>query len=110
MSVADLTLDNPHAVLARLEEIERDLAYRQNVYESAARNWFLAKRDLERERAIELLANQGTVAERQAHADRATSTIGATERAEYEAIKAVVDVLSHRASILQSVLKAHGRA
>lgn len=105
-----VTLDNPGAVIHRLEQIEHDLALRQGAFEAAALGWFRAKRDRERQRALAFIAAQGTVAERNAVADRDTAMLGAAEEAEYEALKAVVRTLETRASIGQSILRAQGRA
>jgi hypothetical protein len=99
----------PGLVLRRLEEIEHDLATRQNVYEAAALAWFRAKRDKERARAIEFMKATGTVAERNAVADRETALMGVEAEAEYEALRAVIRVLETRASVAQSVLKSQGR-
>jgi hypothetical protein len=106
--VSDLT--QPSAVMARLAEIENDLAARQNTLESAGMAWFKAKRDREKARAVAFLAAQGTVAERSAIADQKTAVDGKNEEAEWEALKAVVRVLETRASIGQSLLRAQGRA
>ena len=103
-------LDAPGPVIARLEEIEADLAVRQNTFEVAARAWFIAKREKEKARAIAYLKATGTVAAREAIADEQTALDGVTEEAEYEAIKAVVRVLETRASIGQSILRSQGRA
>lgn len=99
----------PFQIIERLEEIEEDLAKRQNVLESAAERWFKAKRDREKKRAIAFLSAQGTVAERQAIADRETATDGKAEEAEYEAVRAVVRVLETRASIGQTLARTNGR-
>jgi hypothetical protein len=103
------TLDNPAAVVHRLEQIERDLAIRQGALEAAALGWFRAKRDRERQRALAFIAAEGTVAERNAIADRDTAMLGAPEEAEWEALKAVVRTLETRASIGQSILRTQGR-
>lgn len=103
MSV-DLT--SPQAVLNRLAEIEKDLADRQNVLESAATRWYRAKRDKEKHHAEVFLRADGTVAERNALADLECACDGREDEAEYEAIRAVVRVLETRASIGQSILKA----
>lgn len=99
-------MDSPGLVIARLEEIEHDLALRQNTFEAAALAWFKAKRDKEKARAVAFLGASGTVAERQAIADRETALDGKNEEAEYEALKAVVRILETRASIGQSVLRS----
>ena len=103
-------LDSPHLIMARLAEIENDLAERQNLLESAAKAWFVAKRDRERDSAQTFLTTEGTVAAREAHADRAHATDGAEYEAEYEALRAVCRVLETRATIGMALLKSHGRA
>ena|ERR1044072_686414 len=108
MSTTDLS--HPGAVTNRLEEIERDLETRQASFESAARNWYRAKRDKEKARAMVFLSSEGTVAERNAKADQATALDGRNEEAEYYAIKAVVDVLQTRATIGMALLKVQVRA
>ena len=105
-----MSLSTPHAVMARLEEIDRDIAGRQNTLEAAAMAWFRIKRDREKQWALAFIAADGTVAERKALADRDTATIGAEEEAAYEAAKAVVRTLETRASIGQSILRAQGRS
>jgi hypothetical protein len=105
-----LTMDSPHAVQARLCEIENDLAIRQGALEAAARAWFIAKRDREKARAVAFLRAQGTVAERNALADEQTAVDGKHAEAEWEALKAVCRVLETRASIGQSILRSQGRA
>lgn len=103
MSVA---LDSPQAVQRRLIEIEQDLATRQGTLESAAKNWCEAKREREHDRAVAFINAVGTVAERQAIADRSTALQGVEAEAEWESVRAVVRVLETRASVLQSVLRA----
>jgi hypothetical protein len=105
-----MTLSAPAAVQARLEDIEVDLAVRQEDYESAALNWFRSKRDRERRRAEEFIKAEGTVAERSALADRETALIGVDEEAHYEALRGVMRTLETRASIGQSILRAQSRA
>lgn len=102
-------LSAPHLVMARLAEIENDLAIRQNALEDAGKQWFLAKRDKEKARAVAFLNAAGTDATRKAMADRQTATDGMEYEAEWEALKAVVNVLEARASIGQSLLRAQGR-
>lgn len=93
-------------VIRRLDEIERDLAHRQNALEAAGEAWFRAKRDKEKARAVAFLSASGTVAERQAIADQQTALDGRNEEAEWEALRAVVRVLETRASIGQSILRS----
>jgi hypothetical protein len=104
------TLTDPGIVLNRLEQIENDLAVRQNSYEAAALAWFRAKREKEHARAVAFMRAEGTVAERQAQADIETARVGMQEEAEYEATKAVMRTLETRASIGQSVLRSQARA
>jgi hypothetical protein len=104
-----MSLDAPGPVMARLAAIENDLALRQNTLEDAARKWFIAKRDRERDYATEYLRADGPVEARKSAALKVTSHIGANEEAEYEALKAVVRVLETRASIGQSILRSQGR-
>lgn len=104
-----MSLSNPAAVIARLEEIEADLAGRQREYEEAAQAHFVRKREKEKQRAEAFLAAEGTVAERTAIADRETATVGCVEEASYEAQKSVVKVLEARATIGAAILKAQGR-
>ena len=99
-------LSNPQAVMERLAAIENDLAMRQNALEAAAMDWYRAKRDREKARAVAFLAAEGTVAERQAIADQQTATDGRQEEALYESLRAVVRTLETRASIGQSLLRA----
>lgn len=112
MSVAALDLSSPAEVMVRLDGIERDLAIRQNAYESAARGFYTYKREIERERARALLsAPQSSVTEKRAHAElEAYGVDGASYEAEYEALKAVIRVLEARSMICCALLKAQGRA
>ncbi len=105
-----MSLSSPAAVQARLEEIEGDLASRQNELEAAALDWFKAKRDREKEHARIFIATTGTVAERKAAADKKTADMGRDAEAAYEAQKAVVRVLDTRAAIGMAILKSQGRA
>lgn len=105
-----MTLSHPAAVIERLEQIDQDLAVRQNDLEIAALAWYRLKRDQEKARAEAFIAAEGTVAERHAVAARDTSHVGREEEAMFEALKAVVRVLETRASIGQSLLRSQGRA
>lgn len=105
-----MPLSHPGAVIARLEEIENDLAIRQGALESAAQSWYRLKRDKEKARALAFIDAEGTVAERQAIADRETALMGKEEEALYEALKAVVRTLETRASIGQSILRSQNRS
>jgi hypothetical protein len=103
-------LSSPGQVQARLDEIEQDLATRQNELEVAALSHFRAKREKEKARAEELLRAEGTVAVRTAKAEVATAHIGVEDEARWEGLKAVVRVLDTRAAIGMSLLRSHGRA
>lgn len=105
-----MTLTDPAAVMARLEAIEQDLANRQSALEAAGLAWFKAKRDREHAHAVAFLSAEGTVAERNAIADRETAVDGKMDEAAWESLKAVVRVLETRASIGQSLLRSMGRA
>lgn len=103
-------LSTPQQIQARLSDIDNDLAVRQNAFESAARNWYRAKRDREHDRAVAFITATGTVAERNAVAEAETARIGSDAEAEFEAIKAVVRVLETRANIGMSLLRSQGRS
>jgi hypothetical protein len=107
-----MMLGDPQAVMARLAEIENDLAIRQNLYEAVAGKWFLAQREIKKAHAEALLgSDEGTVTEKKAAADIAAAvTPGAELEGEYEVLKAVIRVLETRATIGMSILKAQGRA
>jgi hypothetical protein len=97
-------------VMATLDQIQQDLALRQNLLEQAARNWYLAKREKEHKRAVAFLTAEGSVASRTAEADVQTALDGREAEAEYESLKAVVRVMETRATICQSLLKAQAHA
>lgn len=99
-------LSTPQAVMQRLAEIENDLALRQNALESVALSWFRSKRDREKARAVAFLSAEGSVAERNALADRQTATDGVQDEALYESLRAVVRTLETRATIGMALLKA----
>lgn len=103
-------LSTPHAVQARLQEIEADLATRQNDLEQAALDWFRAKRDKEAEWAQAFLDAEGSVEARKATATLAVVDVGKNDEASYEALRAVVRVLDTRAAIGMAILKSQGRA
>lgn len=106
--MADLS---PAAIMRRLEEIERDLAIRQNALEEEAQIYHNWVAEVERLRAVEYLKTSGTVEERKS---KVTAEMGQCAQwdelkestAKYEALKAAVKVLTTRASIAQSLLKA----
>lgn len=108
----EIEMDSPAVIMHRLNEIERDLAERQNPYERAAGRWYAAQRDIKKTHAIALLSSaKASVTEKKAEADIAASVCdGAESEAEYEASKAALRVLETRAMVLTSILKAQGRA
>lgn len=104
-----MSIPSPAQVMERLDAIDRDMAERLPRLEAAAQEHFLAKREKEKKRAEVFLTTEGTVAERNASADRLTAETGKTAEAEYEAIKAVVRVLEARSTIGAALLKAQSR-
>jgi len=102
-------LSTPQLVQARLEEIDRDLAIRQNLYEEAARKWFRILGDITKNRAIAYRKAEGTSTEKKEAANEQHGADGAIEQAEYEALRAVVKVLEQRATIGMSLLKSQSR-
>jgi hypothetical protein len=96
--------------MARLAEIDADLARRQNEIEAAALDWFRAKRDREHALAAAFVASEGGAEARKAHAVLTVGHVGREEEARYEAQRAVMRTLETRASIGQSILKAQARA
>lgn len=104
------TLTAPGAVQGRLEEIECDMAHRQNELEAAALDHWRSKRDKEKTRAEEFLTATGTIAERNAIADRETAMLGMEHEARWEGLKAVMRTLETRAAIGMALLKSHGRS
>lgn len=98
-------------ITARLEELERDLASRQNRYEAAAGKWHGIAREREYQHAVQFIASSGdSVTERKQHAAEHTALIGAGEEAEYEGLKAAIRVMEIRSMILMGLLKSLGRA
>lgn len=106
-----LDLSDPAQVMDRLAAIERDLAIRQNALEAVARQWYDAKRDVEKEKAMALLKSEKqSITEKKADAELAGYLVpGASSEAEYEALKSAIRVLETRASVCMSLLKAQGR-
>lgn len=104
-------LSSPAEVMRLLGEIERDLAECQNDYEAAALSWYLTRREVGRVKAEALLSAQdGSVTEKRARAELAAYDVeGAEWEAKFESLKAFIGVLSTRAMICQSLLKAQGR-
>lgn len=105
-----MTLSTPIAVQVRLEEIEADLAVRQNDLEAAAFAWFRAKREREQTEAMEFMRAEGSAEQRRQQARRVSSSIGVEEEAHWEGLRAVVRVLEARANVGMALLKSYGRA
>ncbi len=103
-------LSTPAAIEGRLEQIDTELAEKQNEWELAALMHFRAKRDREKARASAFLTAKGSVAARNAIAEVETAAMGKEEEAAYESLKAGIRVRETRVSIGQSLLKSQGRA
>lgn len=108
MVTVDADLTDPAQVMARLGEIERDLANRQGPLERAASEWYTAKRDVERVKARALLSANPklSITEKKAHAELQVEPEWLEKEAVYEALKAVHRTLEHRAMILMALLKS----
>lgn len=105
-------LTEPSRVLARLADLEHQLAMRQNAYEDAASHWFQAQREMGKIRATALLTStKQSVTEKKAEGDLAAYSVdGAEYESEFETLKAVKDMIDKRAMICMAILKAQGRA
>lgn len=104
-------MDSPVQIMIRLEAIEKDLASRQNEFELAASKYHYHLRDVELLRASIYPSTSGTVEERKSSTTQQVSKYPEYKHlqdaeSEYESLKAVMKVLTTRASILQSVLRA----
>lgn len=111
------THSHPGAIMARLEEIEKDLAERQNPFEQAADDRARLLRDWEKRLAI-----CGRTAKGQSADIRKASALCAAIEADdlherladaearYEALRSVTGVLEKRSLIGMAILKAQGRA
>jgi cell division protein FtsB len=108
---------SPVQIMERLEAIEHDLETRQEEYEQAAEDRHKLVRDFEMRIARGSLAAHGSTATEKKW--RAMETVAVNDdlytrlteaEGKYEGLKAVVRVLEQRASIGQSLLRAHGRA
>jgi hypothetical protein len=111
------TLATPGQVIAKLDEIERDLAGRLNDFEAAADDRARLIRDWEHRMAIHTARARGTSAEIR----KANALVAAVEQdtlyerltdaeARYDALRVVVKVLEDRSTIGMSILRAQGRA
>lgn len=107
----------PSQIEARLEQIEADLATRQNDFEKAAAEKYRLAREFELRHARAFVAASGSTAtEKKAHAtlalaaaeDNLWERMGRAE-GEYEGLKAAVRTLETRSVIGMALLKSHGR-
>lgn len=109
-------LASPQQVIARLQEIEHDLAERQNDWEEAAADRARLIRDWEHRYALCMKKAQGPNSE----ARKAAAFVMAAEmddlyrhlteaESTYEALRAVVKVLETRSTIGMSILRSQGR-
>jgi hypothetical protein len=96
--------------MEKLEQIEEDLAVRQNEVAEAARKWFAAKREREHDEAVAFLAAEGTDTKRRMIAKKETWKTGMNEEAEYIALMAVIRTLETRSTIGMALLKTQGRS
>jgi uncharacterized SAM-dependent methyltransferase len=104
-----MTLSSPQQVTARLEAIDADLAVLQNEIETAAWDWFVAKRKQEKDRAEAYLRAEGAVETRKAIAMVQTATQAMEAEATWEAKKAKLRTLEGRLGVGQSILRSQGR-
>jgi hypothetical protein len=110
--------DNPGLVIGRLEEIQNDLAERQNEYEQAADDRARCIRDWEKRLAIShaKFATGSDAATRKANAVmRAIEQDDLYERlsdaeARYDALRVVMKTLEARSMIGMAILRSQGRS
>lgn len=115
--MSTVTHSHPGAIMARLEEIEKDLAERQNPFEQAADDRARLLRDWEKRLAICGKNATGVSADvRKAvalcaaiEADDLHERLADAE-ARYDAQRMVTKVLEQRSVIGMSILRAQGRA
>jgi hypothetical protein len=115
MTTNDKSLDSA-AVMLRLQEIEQDLATRQNEFENAAADRARLVRDWEHRLAVARKQASGNDADARKAAAlvMAISQDDLYERlseaeSQFEALRAATRVLEVRASIGQSILRGLGR-
>jgi hypothetical protein len=99
----------PTQIEQRLQDLEQDLAHRQNAYASAAEKWYRVLRDREHRHAVEFMRAEGQITERKEQAKQETALIGQMEEAEYEGLRAAIKVMETRAMIGMALLKAANR-
>ncbi len=102
-------LSTPTSVIDRLEEIDHELAIRQNLYEEAARAWYTMLGTVTKNKAIEFRKAEGNSTERREAANEIHGEDGSREQAEFEALRAVIKVLEARAMVGMAILKSQGR-
>lgn len=103
---------SPAQIMQRLEDIDGELARIQNDYEQVAEDWTRSKRERELAYARAYMGAVRTyknVTDRKEAATLESENVGLEDEAKYVALKGVVEVLTTRATIGQSLLKAHGR-
>jgi hypothetical protein len=104
-------------VMATLEEIERDLAERQNEHEQVARDKTSLIRDWDYRLALHLARATGS----DAHSRKAKALVAAIEQddlydrlkaaeSSYAALQTVTKTIESRAMVAMAILKAHGRS
>ena len=103
-----MSLSTPQQVMERLEDLDRDLAARQLVFEQAALSWYQIKRDREHAEAVAFIKANGPMDLRKAVSKQEAALIGKQEEALYEALKAVMRTIETRVGIGQSLLRAQG--
>jgi hypothetical protein len=104
-------MNDPAAILRTLQEIETDLANRQNEFSKAAGDRARLVREVEYEQAVAFAKAPGNTTEKR---ERAKVAVGESQaykdltaaEATYDAAKAAIGVMETRVSISQSLLKA----
>lgn len=104
-------MNDPAAILRTLQEIEQDLANRQNAFSEAAGNRARLVRDVDKAFAIEYARASGGATDKKM---AATAVVGKSQdyadlraaEATYDASKAAIGVMETRVGIGQSLLKA----
>lgn len=105
----------PQEVMARLEEVEEQMATNQNALETAAMDYSAYKREVDVAKAKTFQTAEGSVQSREAQALIAVSAsdlwqVFVSAEAAYESLKLAQRSLSDRGSIGQSLLRAQAAA
>ena len=103
-------MNDPAAILRNLQEIEKDLADRQNDFSKAAGARARLIREVEYEQAVAFKSAPGNTTEKR---ERAKVAVGESQEykdltaaeSTYDACKAAIGVLETRASINQTLLR-----